>query len=135
MRILVADDNPNQRLLIIRELKKEFSGLQTQEIVDENTFEQALADNRFDVAIIDYQLLWTTGLDLLHRLKQRSPDGPVIMFTDTANQEIAVEAMKAGLDDYILKSSKNYVRLRASARAAVERAGARQRAALLEIRY
>lgn len=57
------------------------------------------------------------------------------MFTNTANQEIAVEAMKAGLADYVLKSAKNYVRLRASARAAIERAGARQRSALLEIRY
>ncbi|MEP1078811.1 response regulator [Leptolyngbya sp. PL-A3] len=135
MQILVADDNANQRLFIIRELEKEFSGLQAQEIFDEETFEQALSGDRFDLAIIDYQLLWSNGLDLLHRLKQQFPECPVIMFTDTASQEIAVEAMKAGLDDYILKSSKNYIRLRAAARAAIERAEARQRAALLEVRF
>ncbi|MBD3883675.1 response regulator [Phormidium tenue FACHB-886] len=135
MQILVADDNPNQRLFIIRELEKEFSGLEVQEIVDEGSFEQALAGDRFDLAIIDYQLRWTNGLDLLHRLKQQFADCPVIMFTDTANQEIAVEAMKAGLDDYILKSPKNYIRLRAAARAAVERAAAKRRSALLEVRF
>ncbi|MBD1870939.1 response regulator [Cyanobacteria bacterium FACHB-471] len=135
MYILVADDDPNQRLFIIRELEKEFSGLQVQEIVDENSFEQVLGGDRIDLAILDYQLRWTTGLDLLHRLKRHSPNCPVIMFTDTANQEIAVEAMKSGLDDYILKSPKNYIRLRASARAAVERTQSKQRAALLEVRF
>lgn len=134
MYILVADDNPNQRLFVIRELEKEFPELQTQEIVDAGSFEQALIGDRFDLAVIDYQLRWSNGLDLLHQLKQRSPDCPVIMFTDTANQEIAVEAMKAGLDDYILKSPKNYIRLRAAARVAIERSETKQRRALLEVR-
>lgn len=134
MRILVADDNPNQRLFIVRELEKEFPGLQAQEIADSEDLEQALAVDRFNLAVIDYQLRWTNGLELLHRLKQRSPSCPVIMFTDTGSQEVAVEAMKAGLDDYILKSSKNYVRLRAAARVAIERAETQQRAASLEVR-
>jgi signal transduction histidine kinase len=134
MHVLVADDNPNQRLFIIRELEKEFLDLQVQEIVDVESFERSLASDRFDLAIIDYQLHWSNGLELLQRLKQRFPECPVIMFTDTGSQEIAVEAMKAGLDDYILKSSKNYIRLRAAARIAVERTETKQRATLLEIR-
>lgn len=135
MQILVADDNPNQRLFIIRELQKEFSELQTQEIVDADSFEQALADDGFELSVIDYQLQWTNGLELLHRLKQRFPERPVIMFTDTASQEIAVEAMKSGLDDYILKSAKNYPRLRAAVKVALERAEAKQKAALFEVRF
>jgi PAS domain S-box-containing protein len=56
------------------------------------------------------------------------------MFTGTGSEEIAVEAMKAGLDDYVLKSLKHLVRLRTAVRAALERVEARERAALLETR-
>ena len=47
---------------------------------------------------------WTDGLWVLRRCQERWPHTPVIMFTDTGGEEIAVEGMKAGLSDYLLKS-------------------------------
>jgi PAS domain-containing protein len=57
------------------------------------------------------------------------------MFTNTGTEEIAVEAMKLGLDDYILKEPNRYVRVPSSVRAGIERAIAKKQAALLEIRF
>ncbi|WP_445250726.1 hypothetical protein [Microcoleus sp. OTE_8_concoct_300] len=46
------------------------------------------------------------------------------MFTNTGNEEIAVEAMKSGLDDYIIKSPKHCVRLGVAVRAVLDRVAA-----------
>src|SRR5438445_7497688 len=52
------------------------------------------------------------------------------MFTGSGNEEIAVQAMKAGLDDYVPKSPKHYIRLASAVHMALERA--KQRKALHE---
>jgi signal transduction histidine kinase len=46
---------------------------------------------------------WTNGLAVLRAVKARWPGCPVVMYTGTGNEEIAVEAMKTGLSDYVLK--------------------------------
>ncbi|UBF30221.1 response regulator (plasmid) [Kovacikia minuta CCNUW1] len=132
MRFLVIDNDSHQRWLISRELRREFSQAEVNEIIDTDSLEQALTVGNFDLAVTDYQLHWSNGLEIVRLLKERYPDRPVIMFTDTGNQEIAVEAMKSGLDDYILKSPKHYPHLRASVRSAVERASERRQTATLE---
>lgn len=134
MYILVIDDNSDDRLLIIRELKREFPDLQVEEIFAPEGFEQALAASRFDLVTTDYQLGWSNGIEILRAIKNRYPDLPVIMFTDTGTQEIAVEAMKEGLDDYIIKSPKHYIRLCTAVRSALERTEAKRRATRIETR-
>jgi PAS domain S-box-containing protein len=88
-----------------------------------------------DLVITDYQLRWTDGLSVLRAIKANWPDCPVIMFTGTGSEEIAVEAMKAGLDDYVLKASRHYVRLAGAARLALERAAQRRALAESEANY
>jgi len=134
MHILIIDDNPNDRFMIIRQMRREFPDVEIEEVGEPENFEQALATGHFDLTITDYQLRWNNGLEILHLLKNRYPDRPVIMFTNTGNQEIAVEAMKSGLDDYILKSPKHLVRLSATVRSVLERNETRQRASFLENR-
>jgi len=116
LRILLIDDNPDDRALVIRELRKDFPGLQVEQITEASGLAQALEAGNFDLVITDYQLHWTDGLKILHAFKSRWPDRPVVMFTGTGSEEIAVEAMKAGLDDYVLKSPKHFVRLPLSVR-------------------
>lgn len=125
LHMLIADDNPDDRALVVRELVREFAALTTVEARDEESLSRALADNRFDVVVTDYQLNWTDGLTVLRRVKAHWPDCPVVMFT--ATEEIAVEAMKLGLDDYVLKSPHHLVRLRGVVRAAVDRAALQRR--------
>src|SRR6185436_8991999 len=91
---------------------------------------QALEFGPWDLVVTDYQLHWSDGLQVLTSVKSRWPECPVLMFTGTGSEEIAVQAMKAGLDDYVLKSPKHYARLPAAVVKALERA--KQRRALLE---
>lgn len=134
LHILLVDDDPNDRLLVIRELEREFSDLRITEVTHAEALEQAISETRFNLVITDYRLHWSNGLVVLRTIKSRYPDCPVIMFTNTGNEEIAVEAMKAGLDDYIIKSSRYYMRLSVAIRAVLERTTARQQVGYLENR-
>lgn len=134
LRVLVIDDNPGDRILAIRELSREFPDCQVEEILDAEDLARVVKQGNFDVVITDYQLRWTDGIQVLRAIKERYPYRPVIMFTGTGSEEIAVEAMQSGLDDYVLKSPNRYFRLPNAVRVTLERAQAERRAALLEIR-
>ncbi|WP_225896403.1 response regulator [Amazonocrinis nigriterrae] len=135
LRILLIDDNPNDRLIAMRQLKREFVDLKVEEVAIAEELTQALQNGQFDLVITDYQLRWSNGLEVLRAIKTRYPDCPVIMFTNSGTQEVAVEAMKSGLDDYVVKSPQHYVRLRAAVSSAIERTATRQKAAKLEVRF
>lgn len=107
LRILLIDDNLSDRLLAARELGKTFSNLHLLE-VGASEFTSILEAGEFDVVITDYQLRWSNGLEVLQALKSRYPNCPVIMFTDSGSEEIAVKGMKLGLSDYVLKGKSLY---------------------------
>ena len=121
LHILLVDDNPEDRALVIRELRRDFPNLQINQITDANQFARALESDKGGLVITDYQLRWSDGLAVLRAIKARWPDCPVIMFTGTGSEEVAVEAMKAGLDDYVLKTANQYARLPGAVQRAVER--------------
>ena len=114
LKALIIDDNSHDRALALRELKRLFPHFQYQEIIDQTSLTEALEKDNFNLVITDYQLCWTTGIKILDRIKKQKPDCPIVMFTGTGSEEIAVSAMKAGLDDYVIKSPKHYVRLAAA---------------------
>ena len=126
LHILVVDDNPDDCSRIKRALRREFLGLQVECVAGAQDLAQALEANRFDLAITDYKLGWTDGLAVLRAVKSHKPDCPVIMFTGTGSEDVAVEAMKAGLDDYVRKSPRHLARLVAAVRLALEKAGQRK---------
>ncbi len=131
--ILLIDDDPNERLLTLRELEREFTQLKVTEVTSENDWKAVNGDD-FDLVITDYHLCWTTGLKILQSVKSSAPECPVIMFTNTGSEEIAVEAMKAGLDDYIIKSPQHYHRLAMAVRSAMARVVAQRQVSFLEQR-
>lgn len=130
-RILLIDDNPGDRALIVRVLRQELPQAEIREILEQSSLNRALKDKNFDVVITDFQIRWTTGLDVLMAVREIDADIPVIMFTNTGTEEIAVEAMKLGLDDYILKQPSRYVFLPPAVTRSLERVEIRRRAALL----
>jgi PAS domain S-box-containing protein len=103
LRILLIDDNPDDRILATRELQHEFSEIEITSIIDAKGLDEALEICSFDLIITDYQLRWTDGLTVVNAVKAKYPDMPVIMFTDSGSEEVAVEGMKSGLSDYVLK--------------------------------
>ncbi|NJR58008.1 MAG: response regulator [Cyanobacteria bacterium CRU_2_1] len=134
LRILLIDDNPHDRRLVIHALEQAFPGLEFQEIIQATDFEQALEAGQFDLVVTDSQLRWTDGLSILRTIRTQYPDHPIIMFTNSGSQEIAVEAMKLGLDDYVIKSASQCLRLPSAIRLALERVETRRKAAGLETR-
>ena len=134
LRVLVLDDNPHDRQLTLRELRKEFPEVEAIEPLDDGQFRQALKEAAFDIVVTDFNLKWSNGVDIVRAAKDERPHCPVIMFTATGTQEVAVEAMKAGLDDYVIKSPKHYVRLAVAVRSCLDRAEIRLRALRSETR-
>ncbi len=104
MRFLIVDDSPFDRELIIRTLQRSFPDATYVEILQEQAFADALQNLDFTLVCTDYYLKWTTGLEIVRAIRARSADLPIIMVTDTGSEEIAAEAMKSGLNDYVLKS-------------------------------
>lgn len=133
-RALVLDDNPHDRQLTLRELRKEFPDVEVLEPLDNPEFRNALVSASFDIVITDFNLQWANGVDVVRAVKEARPHCPVIMFTATGTQEVAVEAMKAGLDDYVIKGPKHYVRLAVAVRSCLDRAEIRLRALRSETR-
>ena len=121
LRLLLVDDNPDDRFLITRELHREFSEVHIVEVTETTSLNQILEQGNFDLVITDYRLHWSDGLTILRAIKAYNPNCPVIMFTDSGSQEIAVEAMKSGLDDYLTKSPKHYAQLPMVIRSVLER--------------
>jgi len=121
LRLLLIDDNPHDRALVTRALSQHFGSLTVVPARDPDELERALAHGEFDAAVVDYQLKWTTGLEALRRIKRVRPDCPVLMFTASGDTEVAVQAMKEGLDDYITKTPKHYARLPYALEACVDR--------------
>ncbi|MEC4985346.1 MAG: ATP-binding protein [Oscillatoria sp. PMC 1068.18] len=135
LRILLVDDNPDDRMLCVRELNREFTQLEIEQIIDQKSLAAAISADRYDLVVTDYQLLWSNGLKVLRAVKKRDRFRPVVMFTNTGTQEIAVEAMKAGLDDYVVKSPKHFVRLPATVRSVWRSSQLKRRNAELELRF
>jgi len=126
MHVLIVDDNPDDRALAARELAGEFPDIHVIEVADATDFETALERGGFELVITEFRLGWSDGLSALRELKYRYPEIPVIMFTGAGSEEVAVEAMRVGLDDYVLKGREHVVGLPVAATSVLERAGERQ---------
>src|SRR6267143_3628465 len=103
LRILLLEDVPADAALIERHLTK--SGLEfiSQRVDTRARFEEALRDFVPDIILSDHGLPGFDGSATLQLVNQRFPALPVILVTGSLNEETAVEFMKAGAADYILK--------------------------------
>lgn len=128
VRVLIVDDNPQDRGLVIRELRKAHPDSEILEAIDQAQFDAHINHSTFDLVVTDFHLQWSDGIQVLQAVKRRAPHCPVIMFTATGNEDVAVYAMKQGLDDYIIKNVKHLVRLRGAAQAALDRSRTQRRA-------
>ena len=103
LRILVVDDDAVDRLKIQRELHK--AGL-TVMIVEAQTCAEAIAlvqAQTFDGAFLDYRLPDGDALTLVKQIKEADINLPLIVLTGQGDEQIAVELMKAGAADYLVK--------------------------------
>lgn len=102
LRILYIEDDFMTALLIQEWLQHEGYAVDWANTADEG--KQRLKNQHYDVLIVDYLLPEMTGLELLHLLGDAQLRLPVIMLTGAGDEQTAVEAMKSGVTDYLLKA-------------------------------
>lgn len=105
-RIVVVDDER-----IILELTSMILASKGYEVLTaENALEglALIARHTPSVVLLDYMMPRMDGMTALRKIRQEFPDSYVIMFTGKGSEEIAVELMKAGASDYILKPFNNH---------------------------
>ena len=123
LRVLMVDDSPSDRLAVRRALERDPEAGWALETV--TSAEEALgriAAAPPDVVLVDYHLPGMTGLGLLRELHARHPGTApaVVMLTGSGSERVAVDAMKAGAQDYLIKDAYSADRLRRSLRGAVD---------------
>jgi PAS domain S-box-containing protein len=119
LKILIAEDIPSDAELILREIKK--SNIRFREhIVDtREEFVQAIQDFHPDIILSDYSMPYFDGMSALSLAKELVPHIPFILVTGSINEETAVEVMKAGADDYVIK--EHIARLGTAIKKAIEK--------------
>src|SRR5256886_15645313 len=111
----------------MRELGLMYLDLHIRQITEDQAFADALESGNFDLVITDSHLRWTDGLSVLRAVKARYSDVPVIIFTGTGNEELAVEAMQAGVGEHIPQNTPIAARPPTAGRAAPKNAPAPRR--------
>ncbi len=103
LRLLIVEDTPDDVELVLIALRE--SGLKSDHAVVQTreAFRQALQSGEFDAVLSDYRLPGWNGLDALQDLQDSGKDIPFLLVTGTLGEEAAVECMKKGINDYILK--------------------------------
>src|SRR5579862_8639443 len=99
--ILIVEDEAKMRRLL--ELNLGEDGFQTLSAPDAERALQVLQDSSVDLVVTDLKLPGMSGLEFLSALKRTHPAMPVIVMTAFGTVETAVEAMKLGASDYVLK--------------------------------
>lgn len=101
--ILHLEDSDLDADLIQDRLGRTGLPLTVDRVSDRAAFESRLAAGRYDLILSDYQVPGFDGLDALDLAKQRSPDVPFIFVSGALGEEVAVETLRRGATDYILK--------------------------------
>ncbi len=124
MRVLLIEDNPGDALLIremLRDAREVAFALQICSTLAEGL--QELSERRFDVILLDIDLPDSRGMETVSRLLNRHPANPVpvVVLTGFDDQDVAVQALKAGAQDYLVKGDTTTNLLIRSIRYAIER--------------
>jgi len=134
-RIMICDDDPDHRTLVERELHHEFPQAQIEHVTDMESFVDALNRGPFDLVITELQLKSLNGLTVLRTVKAHWAFCAVITITSHRGEDIAIEAMKAGLDDYVLKSPDHFIHFNNTVHTALSRVSVRRAKLRAEEKY
>jgi len=104
LRVLVADDSENDVVILLHGLRKAGYAPQHQRVWAAAAMRAALQDQSWDIVISDYEMPGFGGFEALQVLKDSGHDLPFILVSAVVSEETAVAAMKAGANDFIMKS-------------------------------
>jgi signal transduction histidine kinase len=105
IRVLHVEDSPDDFELVERELRRAGFDPRSERVDTREEFKRALDDGDWDVIISDYSLPQYDGLKALSDLRATGKDIPFVLVSGTIGESVAVDAMRAGAQDYVLKGS------------------------------
>jgi PAS domain S-box-containing protein len=104
LRALMVEDSEDDMLLIIRELKKGGYNPVYERVETATAMKKALQEKQWDIILCDYKLPKFSGEKAIGLLKETNIDIPLIIVSGTIGEETAVECMRSGAKDYIMKN-------------------------------
>jgi PAS domain S-box-containing protein len=104
-RILIVENLPTDAELAIREIRKSIPEAIFQHVQTESAYLEALETYSPDLILSEYRMPQFTGMRAIKLAKERVPLTPVIIYTGSKNEDVAVECMKAGAANYVIKEN------------------------------
>ncbi len=104
-RVLFVEDNPEDVGRELASLREDGLTIQHHTVDTPEELRAALTSGAWDVIICDDTMPGLSGLEALAIARSLAPATPFILASATAGEELAVEAMRAGADDYVLKQN------------------------------
>ena len=105
LRILFIEDSEEDVLLELLQIKKGGYEIMYKRVETAASMKAALKDESWDIIFSDYKMPHFNGLDALAVLKETELDIPFIVISGAIGEEVAVQAMKAGAHDYMMKNN------------------------------
>ena len=135
LKVLLVEDSADDALLLMRQIRKGGFMASFLRVEEEGTMRDALVSERWDICITDHNMPSFDSTAALLLIRESGLDIPTVIVSGSIGEEIAVKAMKAGANDYIMKD--NLTRLVPAIERELRDAGARKarRDAEDEIRY
>ena len=129
LRILILEDVPSDAELVERELRKGGVAFSAKHVATEESFVTELENFEPNLILADYSLPSFDGISALSIVQERCPEVPFVFVSGAIGEELAIETLKKGATDYVLKQrmSRLVPSVRRALREAEEHAG-RQRA-------
>src|SRR5258708_6199144 len=103
LRLLLVEDNDDDAELVVRELRRAGYVPDVERVMSGPAFVAALAAGGWDIIVSDHTMPGYGGLTALADLRSSGLDIPFILVSGTIGEAVAVEAMRSGAQDYVLK--------------------------------
>ena len=120
LKVLLIEDNPGDARLI-QEFLREKGSFELKWVEKLSDGIELLSKEDFDVIISDLSLPDSHGLETVDKISHFYPDNPIVVLTGNEDEEIALEAVKKGVQDYLVKGKIDSEILARSIKYAVER--------------
>ena len=104
IRILYADDEPEFAEMAATFLEREDDRFDVEIVTSGTEGSERLADEEFDCVISDYDMPGQNGIEFLETVREDHADLPFVLYTGKGSEEVASDAISAGVTDYLQKT-------------------------------
>jgi signal transduction histidine kinase len=105
LKVLIVEDSEDDALLLLQEFKRAGHDLSHVQVESRTALSSALEIGEWDIVLSDFNLPGFDGIEALRMVRVQFPDLPFILVSGAVGEDVAVAAMRAGAQDYILKDN------------------------------